>query len=156
VASTLLLVATGNVDHGGSVESRTRTGADTNADAGATYRLRGAGVTSNGSSVTSRCGGCCGRVLLIRGGAVETRTRLDWQAGVDHGHQSTDGRLWVAVEVADGSVQIKLELVYHVGRNVSLRKSGHVAELVGGVVWHESLHLDVLSIDAQTEGNTLG
>jgi len=53
-------------------------------------------------------------------------------------------------------VQVKLELVYEVGRNVSLRKSGHVAELVGGVVWHESIHLDVLSIDAQTVGNTLG
>ena len=53
-------------------------------------------------------------------------------------------------------MQVKLELVYEVGRNVSLRKSGHVAELVGGVVWHESIHLDVLSIDAQTVGNTLG
>lgn len=53
-------------------------------------------------------------------------------------------------------MQIKLELVYEVGRNVSLRKSGHEAELIRGVIWHESVHLDVLSIDAQTVCDTLG
>ena len=156
MASTFLLVATGDVDHGGSIESCTSAGANTDADTGSAYGLGGSGVTADGSAVTSRCGGCCGRVLLVRGGAIETCTGLDGQAGVDHRHQSADRRGGVAVEVADGCVQVKLELVYEVGRNVSLRKSGHVAELVGGVVWHESIHLDVLSIDAQTIGNTLG
>lgn len=39
VASTLLLVATGDVDHGGSIESCTRAGTDTDADTGAAYGL---------------------------------------------------------------------------------------------------------------------
>ena len=130
VASTLLLVATGDVDHGGSIESCTSAGADTNADTGSAYGLGGSGVTSDGSAVTSRCGGCRRRVLVVRDGTVEARTGLDGQAGVDHGHQSTDGRSRVSIEVADGCVQVELELVYEVGRNVSLRESGHVAELV--------------------------
>jgi len=148
VASTLLLVATGDIYHGGSVKSCTRTGSDTNADTSATYRLRGARVTTDGSAITSCCGGCRSRVLLVRGGTVKACTGLDGQAGVDHGHQGTDGRSGVAIEVADGCVQVKLELVDEIGGNVGLRQRGHVAELVGGVVWHESIHLDVLSIDA--------
>jgi len=39
VASTLLLVATGDIDHGGSIESCTRAGTDTDADTGATNGL---------------------------------------------------------------------------------------------------------------------
>lgn len=97
MTSTLLLVATGNIDHGGSVESCTRAGTDTDADTGAANRLRGARVTTNGSAITSRCRGGGSRVLLIGSGTIKTRAGLDGQAGVDHRHQSANGRSGVAV-----------------------------------------------------------
>ena len=118
--------------------------------------MGGAGVTTDGSAITSGRGGGGSRVLLVHGGAVKARAGLHGQAGVDHGHQGTDRRRGVSIEVADGCVQVKLELVYQVGRNVGLRKSGHEAELVGGVVWHEGIHLDMLGIDVQTVRDTLG
>lgn len=156
MTSTLLLVAAGDVDHCGGVKRCTRAGANTNADACATHRLRRARVATN-RSATACCCGCSGSwVVLLSGATVETCARLHRQAGVDHRHQSTDRSSRVAVEVADRCVQVKLQLVDEVGRNVGLRESSHVAKLLGGVVRHQTVHLDVLGVDAQAIGDTLG
>lgn len=53
-------------------------------------------------------------------------------------------------------MQVELQLVDEVGWDVGLRKSGHVAKLLGGIVRHQSVHLDVRRIDAEAIGKTLG
>jgi hypothetical protein len=155
VARTLVLVTTSDVDHGCSVKSCTRTGSDTDADTGATNGLRRARVATDWSTVTIGSGRGCSGVLVGSRATIEACTRLHGEAWVDHGHQSTDRCSWVAIDVADRSVKVELQLVNEIGRNVCLCKSGHVAKLLGCVVRHQCFHLDILRVDAQTIGNTL-
>jgi hypothetical protein len=156
VARTLVLVTTSDVDHGCSVEGCTRAGSDTDADTGATNGLRRSRVATDWSTVTVGSGRRRSRVLVGGRATVEACTRLYGEAWVDHGHQSTDRCSWVAIDVADRSVKVELQLVNEIGGNVCLGKSGHVAKLLGRIVRHQCLHLDILGINAQTIGDTLG
>lgn len=52
-------------------------------------------------------------------------------------------------------MKVELELIHKIGRNVGLRESCHVAKFLGSVVRHETLHLDVLGVDAETVCKTL-
>ena len=156
MASTLLLVTASDVDHGCSVESCTRAGTDTDTDTGATNGLRRARVATDGSTVT--VGGRGGRSGVLAGSSAagEACTGLYGEAWVDHRHQSTDRCSRVAINVADRSVKVELQLVNEIGGNVRLCESGHVAKLFGSIVRHQCVHLDVLRVNAQTIGDTLG
>ena len=156
MARTLLLVTASDVYHGCSVESCTRAGTDTNTDTGATNGLRRARVTTNRSTVTVGSGCGRSRVLIRSSATIEACTRLYGEAWVDHRHQSTDRCSRVAINIADRSVKVELQLVNEIGRNVRLCESGHVAKLLGGIVRHQCVHLDVLRVNAQTIGDTLG
>ena len=156
MARTLLLVAASDVDHGCSVESCTRAGTDTNTDTGATNGLRRARVATDGSTVT--VGGRGGRSGVLAGSSAagEACTGLYGEAWVDHRHQSTDRCSRVAINVADRSVKVELQLVNEISGDVRLCERGHVAKLLGGVVRHQCVHLDVLRVNAQTVSDTLG
>jgi len=148
VSRTLLLVATGNVDHGRCVDSSTRAGADTDTDTGATHRLGRAGVTTNRCAVTSRGRRSRCRIVGLRRTIIKARAWLDGDSWVHHAHERANGRRWVAVQVRHRSVDIKLQLVDQVGRDVCLRKGGHVSKLLRGVIRHQGVHLDVLRVNA--------
>ena len=156
MARTLPLVTASDVDHGCSVEGCTRAGSDTDADTGATNGLGGARVATNRSAVAVRSGRGRSRVLGSGNATVETRTNLYGEAWVDHRHQSTDRWSRVAIDVADRSVKVELQLVNEVGRNVRLCERGHVSKLLGRIVRLQCVHLDILRVNAQTIGDTLG
>lgn len=155
MARTLLLVTTSDVDHGGCVECSTRAGTDTNADTGAANGLGRARVATDGSTVASRSG--CGRswVFVGRTGTTDVRTGLHREARVDHRHQGADRCSWVAIEVADRGVKIKLQRFNKIRRNVSLCERSHVAKLLGSVIGNQCLHRNILRVDAETISETL-
>jgi hypothetical protein len=155
VARTLLLVAASDVYHGCSVERCTRAGTNADADTGTANGLRRARVATDGSTVTRRSGGGRSRVLLVGNATVKACTRLHREAWVDHGHQSANGCSWVAIDVADRSVEVELQLINKVGGNVRLCECGHVTKLLGRIIRHQCIHLDILRVDAQAICDTL-
>lgn len=156
MARTLVLVTASDVDHGCSVESCTRAGTDTDTDTGATNGLRRARIATDRSTVT--IGSRRGRsgVLVGSRATIEACTRLYREAWVDHRHQSTDRCSRVAIDVADRGVKVELQLVNEISRDVRLCERGHVAKLLGSIVRHQCVHLDILRVNAQTIGDTLG
>jgi len=145
VASLLLAVAAGNIDHGRGVDSSAGNSTNADADRASLDGLGGTRVTTDGRAITVHAPSSRGSLSICRllsvGATIHVGAWNERNSRVDHGHERLHrGVFWLNVEGRIGVVHHLCQLRNQVLGDVCLRQCCDVVERCGRVERHQTRH----------------